>query len=178
MKEVIDKYPAIWSLKPGHTNLAEMEILTGDTTPISTPPYTIPHARRQAALEEVRNMLEAGIIEPSKSPWAGPMILAQKKKDQTLRPVIDFRKLNRVTTPDPYPMPRTEELIETLARARYITTLDLTKGYWQVPVAPEAREKTAFVTPFGKYQFKRMPLASQELRRPKNDEWDFRGEQR
>lgn len=61
-----------------------------------------------------------------------------------------------MTVPDPYPMPRTEVMIEELAKARFITTLDLTKGYWQVPVA--SREKTAFVTPFGKYQFRRMPF--------------------
>lgn len=157
MKEVITKYTPVWSLNPGCTSLAHMEILTGEATPISTPPYTIPHARRETAREEVRKMLQGGIIEASKSPWAAPMILVQKK-DGSLRPVIDFRKLNRVTTPDPYPMPRTEELIEVLAQARYITTLDLTKGYWQVPVAPEAQEKTAFVTPWGKFQFKRMPF--------------------
>lgn len=157
MEDLIRKYRDVWSLTPGHTKLTEMSIHTGDATPISTPPYSIPHSRKQTALKEVRDMLAAGIIEPSRSPWAAPMLLVQKK-DGTLRPVVDYRKLNQVTSPDPYPMPRTEELIERIATATYITTLDLTKGYWQVPMAPESREKTAFVTPFGKYQFRRMPF--------------------
>ena len=80
------------------------------------------------------------------------------KKDGTLRPVIDYRKLNKITKPDPFPMPRIEDLIDDLASATYITTLDLTKGYWQVPVEETSRDKTAFVTPFGKYEFTVMPF--------------------
>lgn len=66
--------------------------------------------------------------------------------------------MNKITKPDPFPMPRTEDLIDELATAQYITTLDLTKGYWQVPVEEESRDKTAFVTSFGKYEFTKMPF--------------------
>lgn len=110
LRKVVEKYPDVWNVEPGRTTLAEMSIDTGEATPISLPPYSIPHARKQAARDEVRAMLQAGVIEPSRSPWAAPLILVQKK-DGKLRPVIDFRKLNRVTVPDPYPMPRTEELV-------------------------------------------------------------------
>ncbi len=125
--------------------------------PSAPPPYRIPHARKQITRDEVKAMLQAGIIEPSKSPWAAPILLVQKK-DGSMRPVVDYRKLNKISTPDPYPMPRIEELVDNLSSARFITTLDLTKGYWQVPVEEKSREKTAFVTPFGKYQFRRMPF--------------------
>lgn len=144
-------------MEPSLTLNTEMTIDTGENLPISSPPYSIPHARIQMAKDEVRDMLMAGIIVRSKSPWAAPLLLVHKK-DGKMRPVIDFRRLNRLTVPDPYPMPRSEELIEELARARYITTLDLAKGYWQVPVAEASQEKTAFVTSFGKYQFRRMPF--------------------
>ena len=71
---------------------------------------------------------------------------------------VDYRKLNTVTTVDPYPLPLIEDLINDIGRAKYITTLDLTKGYYQVPMGEDSREKTAFVTPYGKYQFVTMPF--------------------
>ena len=80
------------------------------------------------------------------------------KKHGTLLPVIDYRKLNMITKSDPFPMPTIEDLIDDLASATYITTLDLTKGYWQVPVKETSRDKTAFVTPFGKDEFMVMPF--------------------
>ena len=76
----------------------------------------------------------------------------------TLRLCVDYRRLNRVMKPDPYPMPRLYDLLHRLGQAKYISTLDLMKGYWQVPVHPESRQQTAFITPFGKYQFLTMPF--------------------
>ena len=107
--------------------------------------------------QEIKEMLEHNIIEPSKSEWASPVILVPKK-DKTKRLCIDFRRLNSVTQADPYPIPRVDELIDRLGKARFITTLDLTKGYWQIPMDPESIAKTAFVIPFGKYQFRTMPF--------------------
>lgn len=147
----------VFSNCAGTTSVTEITINTGDAAPISTPPYRIAHSQLAAVKEEVQQMLEAGIIVPSKSAWAAPLLMVQKK-DGTLRPVVDYRKLNKVTTPDPFPIPRIEDLIDQLSSARYISTLDLTKGYWQVPVAEESQEKTAFVTSFGKYHFKKMPF--------------------
>ena len=100
-------------------------------------------------------MLRDDLIEPSTSAWASPIVLVTKK-DGLIRICVDYRKINAVTHPDPFPMPWIEEMIDSLAGARYLTTLDLTKGYWQVPVGESSRPKTAFVTPLGKYQFKVM----------------------
>ena len=98
-----------------------------------------------------------GIIEPSSSEWAFPIVLV-KKKDGTLRMCVDYRRLNAVAQADAYPMPRVDDLIDSLGKARYITTLDLARGYWQVPVEKESRSRTAFTTPFGLFQFKVMPF--------------------
>ena len=71
---------------------------------------------------------------------------------------MDYRKLNLVTKADPYPIPRIKDMIDNIGQASYITALDLTMGYWQVPVAKARQEKTAFVSPWGKYQFVTMPF--------------------
>ena len=84
-----------------------------------------------------------------------------RKKDATIRICVDYRQLNSYTKADAYPIPRVDKLIDRVSGANYITTLDLTKGFWQVPVAKEDREKTAFTTPHGLFQFRRMPFGLQ-----------------
>ena len=91
-------------------------------------------------------MLQDRVVEPSTSEWAAPIVLV-KKKDGTLRFCVDYRKLNAQSNVDLYPMPWVDELVDRLGSARYLTTLDLAKGYWQVPMAEDSREKTAFITP-------------------------------
>ena len=102
--------------------------------------------------EEIRTLLDQEIIRPSKNPWAAPIVLV-KKKDGTQRMC---GKQNKVTINDPYPLPK--DLIANIDSSIFITTLDLTKGYYQVSVNPQHREKTAFVTPYGKYEFLIMPF--------------------
>ena len=102
-------------------------------------------------------MLKAGIIEQSNSEWSAPMVLV-KKKDNTLRICVDYRRLNAISCNDAYPMQRIDDLIDRLGRATYISTLDLTRGYWQVPVEERDKAKTAFCTPFGLFHFNVMPF--------------------
>ena len=80
------------------------------------------------------------------------------KKNGTLRICIDYRKLNVVTRPDPFPIPRIDDLLDGMSSAKFITTLDLARRYWQVPMDPASREKSAFSTDFGKYEFWVMPF--------------------
>ena len=102
-------------------------------------------------------MLSNGIIEPSTSEWSSPIVLV-KKTDGTLRFCIDFCRLNSISEADAYPMPQIDNLIDCLGQAKYISTLDLTRGYWQVPLSENARAKTAFATQSGLYQFTVMPF--------------------
>ena len=106
-------------------------------------------------------MLSSEIIDPSTSEWSAPIVL-MKKKDGSLRLLcVDYRRLNQVSVSDAYPMPRVDDLIDRVGGSSFISTFDLTCGYWQVPVADEDHLKTAFVTPFGLYQFNVMSFGLQ-----------------
>ena len=137
--------------------MTEHGMVTKSERPIRLPPYRIPHAYRTAVMEELEEMERSRIIEPSRSEWSTPIVVV-KKKDGNIRLCVDYRQLNSATPIDAYPMPRTDELIDKLGKARYITTLDLARGYWQVPMREGDRAKTAFTTPRGLYQFRVMPF--------------------
>jgi hypothetical protein len=141
----------------GFTNMAEHFIDTGDAQPISCVPYRVSAMERKIIMEKVADMLKQGIIRPSFSPWAAPVVLV-KKKSGDFRFCIDFRRLNAVTKRDVYPLPRLDDVFDRLAGAKYFSSLDLMSGYWQVPVASADTCKTAFVTPDGLYEFVRLPF--------------------
>ena len=125
--------------------------------PVRQWPYCMPHAYRDTVERELEMMLKEGVIEPCVSKWASPMVII-KKKDDTIRLYVDYRRLNAETMMDAYPMPRIDDILDQVGQTKYITTLDLAKGYWQVPVAEENRHKTALITTKGLYQFKMMPF--------------------
>ena len=107
--------------------------------------------------EEVRTLAEQGILKPSLSPWSSPMV-SVRKPDGTVRLCIDYRQINKVTTPDPFQIPLIDDLLDSLSEAKFISKLDMTKGFYQIPVAEKDKDKTAFCTPWGKYAFTRMPF--------------------
>jgi hypothetical protein len=111
----------------------------------------------EAARREFEAMEREGIIERSTSPWASPLHLVPKK-DGTWRPCGDFSRLNLVTEADVYPLPNMLDFSDRLSGCTVFSKIDLRKGYWQVPVRMEDRKKTAVITPFGLFQFKRMPF--------------------
>ncbi len=156
LEHLVSQFSDVFSETPGRTTVIHHEIRTPPGV-VRQRAYRIPEARRPAIEEEVKKMLELGIVEPSRSPWASPIVMVPKL-DNTLRFCNDIRKLNEVSTFDGYPMPRVDELLDRLGKARYISTLDLTKGYCQVPLVPSSREKTAFSTPSGHWQYRVLPF--------------------
>jgi len=160
-REFLKRVPEnLFSDQPGKTDLAQHNIRLLPTEPIRQTHCRVPARLIPALKEEVKVMLDLDIIEPSSSEWCSPVVLVPKK-DGSLRFCVDFSKLNAVSSLDPYPMPRVNELIERLGKAKYLTTLDLCKGYWQVPLADSAKELTAFRVPSGLYHFKFMPFGLQ-----------------
>ncbi|KAL0180385.1 hypothetical protein M9458_025827, partial [Cirrhinus mrigala] len=157
LQHLVSQFQDVFSSQPGQTNVVHHDIKTPTGVIVRQRPYRVPEARRQAIEEEIQQMLKLGVIEPSRSPWSSPIVMVPKP-DGTLRFCNDFRRLNEVSEFDGYPMPRVDELLDRLGRARYISTLDLTKGYWQVPLTASAKPKTAFSTPSGHWQYRTLPF--------------------
>jgi hypothetical protein len=142
----------------GLTHMAEHKItLLPGAKPFREAPRRQNPAKATVARETVEDLLRLGMIEESASPFASGIVLVNKK-DGTYRMCIDFRKLNGITKKDAYPLPRIDDMLEKLGGAKYFSSLDLTSGFWQVPLDEESREYTAFVTQNGFYQWRRMPF--------------------
>ncbi|UYV71143.1 hypothetical protein LAZ67_8001868, partial [Cordylochernes scorpioides] len=139
------------------TSVTKHKIETGNHQPIKHRPYRVSPTERQAIQTEVDKMLDAGIIRHSESPWSSPVILV-KKKDGNWRFCVDYRRLNKVTKKDVYPLPRIDDTLDSLKGAKFYSSMDLCSGYWQIEVDEADREKTAFITPDGLYEFLVMPF--------------------
>ena len=142
---------------PGKTGVVEHEIHTGANPPIRQRVRRVPFAQHDIIEQELDKMLDAGVIEPSTSPWASPVVLVTKK-DGSTRFCVDFRRLNNITVKDSYPLPNIEDTFNAMSGANYFCALDLASGYWQIPMAEDDRPKTAFITRRGLFQFRVMPF--------------------
>lgn len=160
LQQLIKEFADIFSAHAhdyGQTTLVTHKINTGDAEPIKLRPYRASPATQAILQQEVSNLLEHGVVEESCSPWSAPVVLV-KKKDGTHRFCVDFRRLNAVTIKDSHPLPRVDDTLDRLAGANIFSTIDLTAGYWQIPLNPTDKEKTAFSTGAGLYQFRMMPM--------------------
>ncbi|CAM4414604.1 unnamed protein product [Lepidochelys kempii] len=160
IKELCTSYVPTFSAIPGLTEWAYHSTDTGNAHPIKVQPYWVSSQAKTAIEREIQDMLQMGVICPSGSAWASPVVLVPKP-DGEIRLCVDYCKLNAVTCPDNYPMPCTDELLEKLGWAQFISTLDLTKGYWQVPLDESAKERSAFTTHVGLYEFNVLPFGLQ-----------------
>jgi hypothetical protein len=117
------------------------------------PTYRLSPVEQAEVKSKLTDLLEKGLVEPSTSPYGAP-ILFVGKKDGSLRMVQDYRYLNKITIKNRYPLPRIDDLLDSISGMKYFTSLDLTSGYYQIRITEEDVPKTAFRTPFGLYQFK------------------------
>ncbi|UYV81129.1 hypothetical protein LAZ67_20000122 [Cordylochernes scorpioides] len=157
LKQVLKRYEDLFSSGLGRSNLAKHRIDTEGAKPIKHKPYRVSAKEREIIKEQIDEMLRDSIIRPSSSPWSFPVILV-KKRDGKYRFCVDYRKLNDVTVKDVYPIPRIDEVLDTLQGSKYFSAIDLKSGYWQVEVEEKDKEKTAFTTAHGLYEFNVMPF--------------------
>ncbi|KAL7863381.1 hypothetical protein SRHO_G00123650 [Serrasalmus rhombeus] len=160
LETLLKDFADVFSSHPydyGRTDLTHHAINTGDAKPIKLRPYRASPATQVLLQQEVDKLLEHGIIEESHSPWSAPVVLV-RKKDGTHRFCVDYRRLNAVTIKDSHPLPRVDDTLDRLAGACVFSTIDLTAGYWQIPLHPRDKEKTAFSTGTGLFHFRMMPM--------------------
>lgn len=141
----------------GCTDKIEMKIELNTEKPICYRPYRLSVAEKEIVREKVDDMLKNNIIQESTSDFASPIILVRKKNGD-YRLCVDYRKLNSVTIKDKYPLPIIEDQVEKLAGKRFFSSLDLSQGFYQIPMSRESIPRTGFVTPEGHYEFLRMPF--------------------
>ena len=162
-QSLLKEYHDIFSLEKrdmGYTNATEHKIVLKDP---DTPPFKecfrrIPPPQLDEVREHLKLMLDAGVIWPSNSPWCNAVVLV-RKKDGSFHFCIDFRKLNSLTMKDSHPLPRICEMLESLAGAAHFLTFDMNSGFWQVPMAEESKQYTAFTLgSMGLYECESMPF--------------------
>ncbi|CAM4678617.1 unnamed protein product [Leuciscus chuanchicus] len=146
LTDLLHKFPSLFSDVPGKTTMCSHDIDVGNASPIKQHPYRVNPQKRNIMKAEVEYMLKNGFAVPSQSPWSSPCLLVPKP-DSTYRFCTDFRKVNNITKADSFPLPRMEDCVDRVGNAKFVTKLDLLKGYWQVPLTSRASEISAFVTP-------------------------------
>ena len=160
VKKMLDENSDVFAFKDsdlGCTSVLEHEIPLIDEAPVRQRYRRLPPSQYAEVKAHIKQLLEQGVIRESCSPYSSPLVIV-RKKDGTLRMCVDYRLLNWKTRKDAYPLPRIEESLDALSGAKWFSTLDLASGYNQVVVAEKDRQKTAFCTLFGLYEFNRMPF--------------------
>ncbi len=153
-RDLFSKYRDVFALSNdqlGRTSLVQHTIDTGDALPIKQRPHRTTPESKQEIDRQVSDMLDRGIIQESVSPWSSPVILV-KKKNGEMRFCVDFRRINKVTKKNSFPMPLVADTLDALSGTQYFTTLDLKSGYWQIELQPSTRERS------GLYEFLVMPF--------------------
>ena len=136
----------------GHYDGKLFKIDTGDAAPIRCMPRPVPHHKKVEIDRQIDDMLAKGLIQPTDSEWASPVLMV-KKKDGSLRFCIDYRRLNDVTKHDAFPLPNINDCLASLGKGcRYFSSLDLASGYWQMGMDKESQEKAAFTTHRGLFK--------------------------
>ena len=160
LTNLLIKYQDVFSRSAddlGRTDRILHRVNTGTAAPIRQHARRLPLGKKEIEKAEIQKMLARDVIEPSKSPWSSPVVLVTKR-DGSTRFCIDYRRVNEVLINDAFGIPRTDECLDSLAGGKWFACLDLNQGFFQVLLHPDDREKTAFITSQGLYQFKVTPF--------------------
>ena len=160
LQALLAQYDDIFAYTPGQLgrcSVVKHRIDTRTHPPVRLRSYRTSPANKEEIDRQIQEMLQNDIISPSVSPWSSPVVLV-KKSDGTMRFCIDYRKLNQITRKDSHPLPRITEALDSLGGAHYFSTLDLRSGYWQIEMEDDSKEKTAFITHNGLYEFNTLPF--------------------
>ena len=158
--ELLQKHVTVFSQGEGDlgcTTLVEHEIPIVDDGPVRQRYRRLPPSQYEQIKTHIQELLDRGVVRASCSPYSSPIVVVFKKTGE-IRLCVDYRLLNAKTRKDAYPLPRIEESLDALTGAQWFSTLDLASGYNQVPMAEKDKAKTAFCTPFGLFEFNRMPF--------------------
>jgi len=159
---LINKYRDVFSKdgEPGVMTDVEFEIDTGEAPPFKEKCRYLSPEKFEVLRKAIDKMLKMGIIRRSKSPWASAVVLVPKDGGKGWRVCIDYRRLNSLTKADSYPLPKLDDLMTCYSQGELFSSLDLTAGYWHVPVKPSDIEKTAFICPLGLFECPFMPFGA------------------
>ena len=156
--KLLEDYEDLCCDVPQVTPLLQHDVqLVPGAVPIRQSPYRMSQDKLNILNKEIQFLLENGIIEPSNSDWASPAVLVPKP-DGDWRLCADFRKVNAVTVHDSWPLARIDDIIDKVGRAKFITKVDLLKGYYQIPLTETAKRVSAMITPSGIYSYRTMPF--------------------
>ncbi|UYV64942.1 K02A2.6-like, partial [Cordylochernes scorpioides] len=156
--DLITIFPKLCNVSKKELPLHEIDfLLKPNNNIVACKPYPMSDHKRARTAGKIKEMLDGDIITPSTSEYASPCILVPKT-DSSYRLCIDYRQLNRETLLDPFPFPRIDSIINKFGGCRYFTKIDLKGGFWQLGLTKATRKFSAFVTPDGLYEFKRLPL--------------------
>lgn len=144
--DLVKQFPCLFNDVPSRTNVLKHDIDVKGARPMKQHHYRVNPVKRALMKQEAQYLIQHGLAIPSSSPWSSPCLL-EAKTDGSPRFITDFRKVNAVTVPDSYPLPRMEDCVDNLGTATFVSKLDLLKGYWQVPLTEHASTISAFVTP-------------------------------
>ena len=146
IRSTIQQHLPLFPDTPGITHVMKLDVDVGDANPIRQHPYRLNPTKQAILQKEVRNMLDQGIIEPSDSEWSSPCLMVPKPGNK-FRVCADLRQVNQLVKGDSFPLPRMDDCIDSIGHAKFITTLDLLKGYYQIPLTDRAKQILTMTTP-------------------------------